>query len=535
MSKFKLAVLAAIAGALLGGCSIASKKADENTDLILTDADQALTQTSDFKDTQRKRVRNEDGVYVAGDRIPIEPGLPEVFSQEYAVAMSNVVPLAFAADRLTQLTGYRVHVQEDVYAFFKRQQVGSTGAADEQSGQQSAARFTGGSNTLGTDIFVDLSYRGPLTGLLDRIAAGLTASWDFDPDSQTIEIFRYQTVSYKVNGTHTRETIQGTVTNASTSKGGSSLTTTSSADLDLFSSVERQIQAMLTPDGKISVQPALQTVVVTDTPRVHEQIEDYIERINRDITREVFIEVKVMTVSLADNDTRGINFNLLRSTVSGAMQLGTVRDVQGFGTLIGSILSGGSESLEPYAGSQIIIDALSKQGKISDVKTIMLRALSGTAAPYQNTRRIGYVSQAGTVFSGAGSGVAQTTRQIEFETVGFTMRALPHILEDGRKMLLQLWVSISNLDRLDNIGTGDNIVQIPQVSSNDFQERFGITSGESLVLAGFEANSFNIDARSMSPNARWWPFGGASNSSASRDVLVFVITPVIVDGPQPNI
>ncbi|WP_169577701.1 hypothetical protein [Sinimarinibacterium sp. CAU 1509] len=535
MFNLKLAVIGIAMGAMLGGCSATTKRVDTSTANILADANSTLAQSDRFNGSERMRVRADDDIYVSGDRIPIEPGLPEVFHQDYAVAMSNIVPLAFAADRLTQLTGFRVNVHEDVYAYFKRQQVASTGGADQQSGQQSASRFTGGSNAVGTDIFVDLSYKGPLTGLLDRIAASLSASWEFDAEAQQIDFFRYQTVSYKINGTHTKEAIQGTVTNASTSKAGSSLTTITAGDLDVFASVERQITAMLTPDGKMSVQSALQTVVVTDTPRVQERVRTYVESLNRDLTREVFIEVKVLTVSLSNGDSRGINFNLLRNTASGGMQFGTVRDVQGFGTLIGSIASGATGALAPYAGSQIIIDALSKQGKVSDVKTIMLRALSGSAAPYQNTRRIGYVSQAGTVFSSATTGTAQTTRQVEFETVGFTMRALPHILDDGKRMLLQLWVSISNLDRLDSVGTGDNIVQIPQVSSNDFQERFGITSGETLVLAGFEANSFNVDSRSMSPNARWWPFGGASNSSVTRDVLVFVITPVIVDGPQPSV
>lgn len=534
MIKIKTLLTSFAAAVLAAGCAASAKKADEGTDQILGEATQRMTDNGSFNTTARQRVRTEDGVFVSTERIPIQPGLPEVFSQEYSVTMSNIVPLAFAADRLTQLTGYKVAISEDVYDFFKRQQVAATGGATAQNGQQTASRFTGGSNTVGTDIFVDLSYRGPLTGLLDRIAANVTASWEFNAEANTIEFFRYKSVSYKIHGTHARESVQGTITNASTSQAGSSLTTITSGDLDTFDAITRDITAMLSADGKVSVQRALQMVVVTDTPRIHARVREYLDKVNADLKREVFIEVKVLTVQLKDGDTRGINFNLLRSTTGSALQFGTVRDVQGFGTVIGSLLDTASGSLEPWRGSQLIIDALSKQAKVSDVKTVMLRALSGTTAPYQNTKRVGYISQSGTVFSGVGTGVAQNTREVDFETVGFTLRALPNVLEDGKNMMLHLWVSISNLDSLDNVGSGDNIVQIPQVSSNDFQERFGISSGETLVLAGFEQNAFSVDARSMSPNARWWPFGGAANTGADRSVLVFVVTPVVVDGPQSN-
>ncbi len=533
MKNMKLTFAAGILAGFLAGCGGLAERADNNTKEAEVVANSSYRDVRSQAMTQRRdRVRVSETPYVQPVKRTITEPLPEIFSQPYSVTLASVVPITFAADRLSQLTGLRVVIQEDVFAYLKGGAGGAAPAAGEnqEAVKQLSAQYSGGSSALGNDILVDISYTGTLSGLLDRVAASIAASWKYNPAMRGIEFYRYETRTFKLELTQSTQKVDSNVNNQSTSGAGSSQSTSTQLDVDHYQSIQADIAGMLTPQGKATVSRAASTVTVTDTPQVIQRVTTYIERYNRMTNREVLIEIKVVNVQLNKSDNRGLNLDLLRSNLTGSFSFETVRDVQGFGTLVGNVASTASGSLAPWAGSSILIDALAKQGRVSTVRNVMLRSLNGQAVPFQDTRRIAYVGQSSTLIGG--NAPAQTTRQIAYETVGFSLRALPHILDDSRRMLLHMWITISNLDRLETFGTGSDIVQAPQISQTDFQERFGISSGQTLLMVGFDQQVNNSDYRSLAGDARLWALGGARESQSNQTITVFLITPIVVDAPN---
>ena len=83
--------------------------------------------------------------------------------------------------------------------------------------------------------------------------------------------------------------------------------------------------------------------------------------------------------------------------------------------------------------------------------------------------------------------ISVTTDEIE---TGFTLDVLPRILEHGR-MLIMFNMTLSDLLNLEQVSFGnkdDNqYIQNPKVESRAFTQEVAMTSGESLILTGYEA------------------------------------------------
>src|SRR3546814_3811594 len=73
---------------------------------------------------------------------------------------------------------------------------------------------------------------------------------------------------------------------------------------------------MLTPGvGLSSISPSTGTITVTDRPEVIELIASYLEDENKRITRQVLLNVKVLSVTVSDSDSVGINWNMVYNSL----------------------------------------------------------------------------------------------------------------------------------------------------------------------------------------------------------------------------
>ena len=126
--------------------------------------------------------------------------------------------------------------------------------------------------------------------------------------------------------------------------------------------------------------------------------------------------------------------------------------------------------------------------------------------------------------------ISVTTEEIE---TGFTLDVLPRILEHGR-MLLMFNMTLSDLLSLEKVEFGnadDNqYIQNPKVESRAFTQEVAMTSGESLILTGFEkvSNSTTKEGTGSATNSL---LGGSATATKDRSVLVIILTPVILDTP----
>ena len=101
-------------------------------------------------------------------------------------------------------------------------------------------------------------------------------------------------------------------------------------------------------------------------------------------------------------------------------------------------------------------------------------------------------------------------------------------------MLLMFNMTLSDLLSLEKVEFGnadDNqYIQNPKVESRAFTQEVAMTSGESLILTGFEkvSNSTTKEGTGSATNSL---LCGSATATKDRSVLVIILTPVILDTP----
>ncbi len=389
---------------------------------------------------------------------------------------------------------------------------------------------------------IPLSYDGPLSGFLDVAAARYGVSWEWDGNG--IRFYRYATRTFRIAALPGETSVQNMVSNSTGGASGGSSTSAEAkqrtqvdSKLSVWEGISESIKGMLSTKGagsRLAVTPATGTVTVTDTPEVLARIEKFIEQQNASLTKQVVVNVRVLSVELNNAEQYGINWGLAYQAMSGNLGFKfsnafTDPGSAGGSSLALNVLSTAGQStnadVRSWAGSQALINALSSQGHVSQVTSASLTTLNNQSAPLQVGRQTTYLaSSTTTVTQGAGS---TTTLQPGMLTTGFSMTIVPHILEKSR-LMLQYAIDISSLLRMYTVNSNSSSIQAPDVDTRNFLQRVMLNSGETLVMTGFEQNSLNATTEGMG-NANNTMLGGGINGKRNRSVLVILVQPVVAD------
>lgn len=379
--------------------------------------------------------------------------------------------------------------------------------------------------------------KGSLAGLLSHIAARMNASWRVS-DGEGIEFYQNETRSFQVSlppGSRTMSSslTLGSVSTSSTggsggggggSTGGSGAQSTVSSTLTIntFQAVMDGVKSLVGSEagegrktGSASTQvignPELGLITVTGRPALLDRVARHVEAINDRVAQNVFVQIKVMSVSVSKDDyaslgldgilNRGLNQLKLESPGAKPASNGA----PGFLTV--SRTGGG------MAGSEVVLGLLKQAGEVAIVRSGQVIAANGQPAGVQVADEVNYLAQVSTsVVANAG---AQTSLTPGSRTVGFTATVLPMIMADNR-LLLQYTLNLSSLLGLTQNSSGGQTIQTPQISSQTLQQQAYVRDGESIVLFGFEQDRKSAD-NSLGIG------GGGSNTSRNRQAIVIVM------------
>src|SRR5204863_1303713 len=140
-----------------------------------------------------------------------------------------------------------------------------------------------------------------------------------------------------------------------------------------------------------------------------------------------------------------------------------------------------------WAGSSMIINALSTQGKVRKETSASVATLNHQPVPVQVARQTAYLKSSQTTIS---ANVGTTTSLSPgVVTSGFTMTVLPNVLDNGTVML-QFSTDISTLRQITTVSSGGSSsssqIQTPEIDTRNFLQRVAMKSGQTLVVSGFE-------------------------------------------------
>ena len=495
-------------------------------------------------------VSHETGIWLGKDVVKVSQAqLPAVFYQE-ATFDKTVASLAELAERLSLRSGLPTRVTPDAMAVAEQgRAVSPTPPAASGAGALPGLPAlppgiprpgVGGAVTTGqagTAAPVRIYYaNGNFKGLLDTAAARFGVSWKYaegailfyHTDSRTFQISTLPGDSTFTAQVASGATSTGGVNSSSGGGGGASNGVSSNniqntgvaSRLSVYGSIESAVKAMLSAHGKVVISPATGSITVVDTPDTLERVASYIDNENKTLARQVMINVTVLSVNLSEDENYGIDWKLVYSTLQAKYGLSSALPHNTEANQLFAGIVGNSR----FAGSNAIIEALSKQGKVRRQTTASVVTLNNQPVPVQVAKQTSYLqSSQTTVVAQVGTTTTLVPGTI---TSGFNMSILPHVLTNGT-VLLQFSTDISSLRRIREVQSGNSKIESPEVDTRNFLQRVSLKSNETLIISGFEQTDDNVD-RSGVGDARNPLLGGGIKSGTSKESIVILITPTTV-------
>lgn len=397
---------------------------------------------------------------------------------------------------------------------------------------------------------VSISYKGNVAGLLNAVTSRLGLSWRYA--NGVVVIYNLDTRVFKLHNIPTSVAMNSTITSGSTTStgvsssgsgvgaaggtggtggvagmSGSNQSTVVSLETNPVADLASQIDSLLTPNrGRAAYSRSTSTITVTDTPEVLDRIAMLVDTLNRSMTIQVMLNIKVMSVQVSNSNEFGINWNLIYSNLANQYGLGLVNNTAGAQDAISgslTILEGDSR----FSGSSLLINALAQQGNVSMITEPTVTTLNMEPVPVQVADQTGFIARTQTLLTGGSGDFAQVSREPGQVTTGFSMNVLPHVLPDEETVLLSFAVQMSDLKQLRSIGDPDNLIESPDLSNRSFRSTTRLRSGQTLVLSGYDQQVGRNDRRGVG-NARNWLFGGGRSTSSSREIIVILITPQVL-------
>lgn len=542
----------ALAG-LATGCAEIQKHETairDDANRIQAQAKQAVA-NANAKFAAESVVSRVDGAWL-GNRYVVaeikkEGGLPPFLDTSVTVRdqSGQLSTVEAMAERVVTLTGIPVRIMPDVNL------TSSTGATTPSAPAPMSPMMPmqGMPPGQGMPTVSTVDYSGKVSGFLDMICARFGLAWKYQ-DKQ-VYIYRFVTREFSLDALPGTTKFKASVSKAGggsggssgSTSGGSSYNSTSNVDTDselaVWRSMQEAVTQMLSKDGKVALNQSTGTLVVTDVKENVERVAKFVERENAILTRQVAVDVQVLTVTLDNSKEYGIDWNLVYSKLSNLAPdwtLGFTSPSTLLGTAAGSV---GLQIVSPIdsngltdrmTGSQALFQALSSVGAVSVVTSTTAITLNRQPIPVAVTNQTGYLASTSPATAAAGGTGGVPGLVPGTVTTGFILNLLPAITDDNR-VLLRFALDLSDLKRIGTISVGSGAtlqsIQTPEILSTQFMQGVSLKGGETLVLTGFERASGQADRATLSEEAPIG-LGGSYKGNRSRTMTVVMLTPKVL-------
>lgn len=413
----------------------------------------------------------------------------------------------------------------------------------EANGSSSAA-VSGVARTI-----TDVSYSGGLGGLLDLVSGRLGISWKYQDGN--ILFYYLETRRFDIQPADAKYDLTGTVTSGLSNatgtdsgngggtsssgvsgSGGSTMSSTVAMGNNLYKDLKDTVESMLTPGvGRLSLNATTGTLMITDVPDVVNRVGEYLDDENSTLSRQVILKVVTYTVNTDVSDMVGIDWNIVWKSLSGKYGITLANTNSGVSS---DAISGGFNVLDTatgaaaqFAKSSFLLDALSKQAQVSDVKTSTIMTTNMAAAPVLVGQQTTYLKDVTTTAYATGDATVPSQSLTPGSvTTGTNITILPKILKDSDRLMLNMFMDISSLKQIRTITSDTQKIEAPDIDTRSLQQRVWLKPGQTLIMSGFEQNTNNSDRQGVgSPNNIL--FGGSLSGAKTKQSFVITVTPYV--------
>lgn len=515
MHKISLAILAATTA--LTGCGLNTNRADQSLDRSIQDVETSLDRMTGSGGVRSGGVQLSERPFVAAqrERNSAAARLPQRVQSANSVHLQSRDPMAIGdiAARLTEITRIphtlalgpagRV-ISESVT---NEAQAGDIDAEGGVTLVGQARTSTTSSNEVDA-LRIRPNLRGPLSSVLDEIAASFELDWSF---SDGRVIFRdFVTRQYQVSALP----IQATTSTAMGSNGISSTTATAT---DVWTEITESLENIISEGSTLSIGASTGTITITARIGDHARVADYIRATNERVGQQVAFDINVITVVLNENESFGLDLSaaLSRSGIDlGVVGRPTTSEA------VGSINIGITRS---DVSVQAIARSLSSYGRVSVETRAGTTTANNRVAPIEVVDEVAYLREV-RIEEGVNDARDRITRSADTATTGFQMQLLPRIM-NTRDIMVQYSVRISELNNLRTFGDGNEAIQLPEISTTSFEQQAVLENGQTLIMAGFERRRVE---REQNNGLGLLSVARGQEQVVQRVATVLMITPTIV-------
>ncbi len=260
---------------------------------------------------------------------------------------------------------------------------------------------------------------------------------------------------------------------------------------DFYSQIEENLKGLLSDRGKYVLNKFTGTLVVTDRRANVEKVAEFIEKLRREISKQVLIEAKIVEIALYDRFQYGIDWSAF------------FRDVFGTGANVTlsqnlSIPTGGFASLSVVSSDlTTLINALATYGKIYTLSNPRIMVSNGQTALIATGIVTPFFERQAVTLTGT------TTTQIQENIVktnvleGVLLGVTPYVDERGNIVLNIIPVST----RLEGTKTlernGEVLAEAPILNVKETGTVVKVRSNELVVIGGLIGDVKGVEERKV--------------------------------------
>ncbi|SDB46877.1 type IVB pilus formation outer membrane protein, R64 PilN family [Pseudidiomarina indica] len=379
---------------------------------------------------------------------------------------------------------------------------------------------------------IHLSFTGSLAELLQQIAQ--RQRWHLEWHNDRLLVYEFEMAEFDVAfiagntrylmGSREQEQQQAGMFNeqlmagAGTPQRSDQYLSFSHDHLSVWDDLEHALQLLLSPAGRLTVNQSSASVLVRDYPDHVAQVRRYLAQQNERLTRQVAIDVQILEVTFNDSQQFAIDWDAVLRTAGGEGILG-IHSAQ-FTTGGGSQLIWQQQQGRAQ-GSQVLLDALAEQGLVEVSNQPRIVSLNNQIARIVLEDNATYLAAAG---SAATANVGRADMlQPGVVTTGFELYVLPSI--QGDEVILQLSTELSDLERIDEVRSGTQMIQTPHTNRKKFFMKALVEHQQTLLLSGLKN-----ERRAQSRQTSWLSLmlGGREHTQQRHSETIVLLTPYII-------
>lgn len=422
--------------------------------------------------------------------------------------------------------------------------------------------------------FHDLTLEQAMDAILDPIGLGWVQ------EDGTIRIVREVTKTFQVDYLRAARTGNANTTSTTTGVGGDKSTgnISNNDSIDFWSELDNELKSLLTKanaevdqdtqqpltetntitsasgavtvlshpiqqvEGRVTMNKIAGTVQVTTSPRRMKAVDAYMQSMMQGINRQVYIEARILDVSLTDDASFGIDWTKVAFGKNQNLTFSTV-GTSGNGNIITA--AAGGAAVQPatsflnytknFPASFLVsnitaaIQALEEQGTVRVLSQPKVRAMNNQAAIMKvGTDRTFYTLNTTVTTTTAGS-ITNTTENANKVTEGVVLSVTPQISADGY-VTLNVMPTINKIVGIDTSPSGNS--NAPQVETKQTSTLVRLKDGQTAVIGGLIMEEDSDTGRQVpgvgNVPGLGWLFKGKYSNKVRKELVIF-ITPHLIE------